>query len=225
MAAGTPAYVLRFVFAAVFGKRGPLLQSFSRWIHDIAGPVAGLELDRCVFSLGFIGTSHSTAQLDCSFDSWGGASEFLCKLSERDLDPWTSTPEREWVVGGSRRWEVLRCVGGDAASGDIGIVVQWSMTSSPGRLFELVAHVGPAIGDVLRQIGLGHTQRRVLVGVLGQSEDAVTVEMDLADMGQLNALLAHMESGAAASFIGAIAQEGFVVAGSQNWTVLRKLPI
>lgn len=99
------------------------------------------------------------------------------------------------------------------------------MTSAPGRLFDLVTHIAPAIGEVLSQIDLAQTQRRVLVGVLGPSEDAVTVEMDLADMDQLNTLLAHMESGAAASFIGGIAQEGFVVAGSQNWTVLRKVPV
>lgn len=225
MAADSPTYVLRFVFSAVFGKRGPLLDSFSGWVHDVAVPVAGLELDRCVFSLGFIGTSHSTASLDCSFGSWADASAFLSQLSDRDLDPWTNSPEREWVVGGSRRWELLRCVRGDAPRGDSGIVVQWSMTSAPGRLFDLVTHIAPAIGEVLSQIGLAQTQRRVLVGVVGRSEDAVTVEMDLADMDQLNTLLAHMESGAAASFIGEIAQEDFVVAGSQNWTVLRKVPV
>ncbi len=223
MTAEVAPYVLRFEFSAVFGKRGPLVQSFSRWLHECAGPVLNLDLRRCVFALGFIGTSHSTASLDCTFDSLEHAAGFLAAFGQHGIPAWTNSPEREWVVDGSRRWELWRMTKGVPAHGDTGLVVQWSMKSMPGRVSELVEHVEPAIGNVLAGIGLGEARRRALVGVVGAPEDAVTVEMDLTDMDELSALLGHMESPAAGALIASIAHRGFVVPGSQNWIVLRKL--
>ncbi len=220
---GPAPYLLRYRFSAAFGSRGPLVDSFQRWLEDVARPLLGLDLGRGVLAVGLLGASHSLVSFDYEFDSLTDVAGHCEKLALGRPAAWASEMAAEWVVPGSRRREVWQRVAGQPPERRSGLVVQWSMCVPAGQVAPLVGHLPSEMEEVLELVGLAPKASRLLVGVLAAGEDAVTLEMDLDDLGEVEALMGYLESPRAASLIAGIAAKKFVAPGSQNWIVMRKL--